>query len=567
MDFKLADGRRFQGVHFLGSGQFGAVWALHDSPLVAKVFSNTDNDTLHDRLTAVVRDYRCDWLEPDCSGLQCWPQATLDEPGPGVVMRRVPQEMLPLGAWMEPSPIKALKRLPRDRRSYRTRVRICLHLCEAVGVMHAQGLCHGDLSPNNVHADPVSGEVRLIDLDGLAVPGYVRALQAGTPRYMAPEIEARQAEPSIIGDLHALATILHRLLLLHDPFEGVFPYSPDGDTEEDQQQRYSFDGIWNLDPDNDSNRPTRYVPLLLPEDLGENLLGLFRRALTVGLHRPGMRPTTSEWIGALATLDDCLIPCPACSQGIDWLPLDRVDARPLCWACDEPVQRDGWVLADLLDPESAGEDAAPKPTRSRQLVLYDGLQLCRSHLIPGWSGAPSRNLQTLATVGFDGQEWTLRSTEPLSMLRMSGSGTLALQSPASLSAGHTISVGPVGKRRLLGMHAPRNDPPEEAASHLEVAWQAQRLMVAPRVAGRGLLIDLDRLATGSTRGYPAARVFWTSTHGWRLTIFAAPEGKRLERFDGLPLSLGTCPVPIHSRVFLAGERLTFRKCAQSGAPE
>ena len=87
-------------------------------------------------------------------------------------------------------------------------------LCSAVGVLHANGLTHGDISPRNII---VSGQtVVLTDYDFVSkVDHPVR--QPGTLNYCSPERQKRQvASPK--DDLFALAASLFHVLVDREPF-------------------------------------------------------------------------------------------------------------------------------------------------------------------------------------------------------------------------------------------------------------------------------------------------------------------------------------------------------------
>jgi serine/threonine protein kinase len=95
----------------------------------------------------------------------------------------------------------------------REAVRIGLALCAAVDAVHAAGLVHQDIKPQNVMEDE-SGRVVLMDFgagraqtDDLHGPDRL----SGTPLYMAPEVVLGQP-PSVRSDVYGLGVLLYYLL-------------------------------------------------------------------------------------------------------------------------------------------------------------------------------------------------------------------------------------------------------------------------------------------------------------------------------------------------------------------
>jgi serine/threonine-protein kinase len=92
----------------------------------------------------------------------------------------------------------------------------------ALEVIHAAGIAHHDLKPDNIMMAPRG---RLVFLDfGVFVAECARGAAAvelgGTPYYMAPEVINRTAVPGqgYLCDLYALGILAFELLLLRRPF-------------------------------------------------------------------------------------------------------------------------------------------------------------------------------------------------------------------------------------------------------------------------------------------------------------------------------------------------------------
>lgn len=81
-------------------------------------------------------------------------------------------------------------------------------------VLHADGIHHGDLSPNNILIDR-EGRIRILDF---ATEPPVEDALFGTPAYLAPEVW-HERKGSAAADLFALGLILHDL-------EGSFRFTP-----------------------------------------------------------------------------------------------------------------------------------------------------------------------------------------------------------------------------------------------------------------------------------------------------------------------------------------------------
>ena len=98
-------------------------------------------------------------------------------------------------------------------------------LVEAVSAIHAAGMLHRDLKPNNVLVDP-DGRVVVLDF-GLAMdpePGSVGQTVAdgsvsGTPAYMSPE-QAAGADATAASDFYAVGIMLYEALTGELPFDG-----------------------------------------------------------------------------------------------------------------------------------------------------------------------------------------------------------------------------------------------------------------------------------------------------------------------------------------------------------
>jgi serine/threonine protein kinase len=106
--------------------------------------------------------------------------------------------------------------------------RIFSSLLETLDTLHARGVVHADLKPENIMLVPGPDgreEVVLLDFgvssvgtEHFAFPGEV----CGTPGYLAPEILCGSA-PSSASDLYAAGIVLFEMLTGRQPFRGTSP--------------------------------------------------------------------------------------------------------------------------------------------------------------------------------------------------------------------------------------------------------------------------------------------------------------------------------------------------------
>jgi serine/threonine protein kinase len=99
-------------------------------------------------------------------------------------------------------------------------------LVRAVGALHRRSIIHRDIKPANVHLG-ADGELRLLDL-GVAISGLeeeqaLKAPQAGTPSFLAPE-QFENAPPSLQTDMYAAGVTLYLMLTRHYPYGEIEPF-------------------------------------------------------------------------------------------------------------------------------------------------------------------------------------------------------------------------------------------------------------------------------------------------------------------------------------------------------
>jgi serine/threonine protein kinase len=117
------------------------------------------------------------------------------------------------------------------RLQHEVAVRVALQVAEGLGAVHAMGLVHRDVKPENVLLD-AEGRALLGDFGIARQLGASRkriatlaatGLPVGTPEYMAPE-QLKGSDVDQQADLYALGTVLYELLTDMAPFTGDTPY-------------------------------------------------------------------------------------------------------------------------------------------------------------------------------------------------------------------------------------------------------------------------------------------------------------------------------------------------------
>jgi serine/threonine-protein kinase len=122
------------------------------------------------------------------------------------------------GVWMEYIRGLTLEAFLRKKGALQARdaTLIGLHLCAAVGAVHASGLLHRDIKANNVMRED-SGRIVLMDF-GLSQEIRTANLQAspsrkicGTPVYMAPELLWGE-KATMQSDIYSIGVLLYHLV-------------------------------------------------------------------------------------------------------------------------------------------------------------------------------------------------------------------------------------------------------------------------------------------------------------------------------------------------------------------
>ncbi len=438
---ELHDGRRLHCEDQpMGGGASGTTFYSQDREHVIKIFKNPSPD-MQRALVEVLGTYNCVGEDPYWRQFMSWPDGLVTKPSLGVCMPCAPQGMDKMTWIIYP---KLYNRLPVTKKLWDKRLVIAIRLAAAVARMHRSGVAHSDLSPNNIMVDPSNGGVNLIDLDGLVVPGFLPPQVLGTPEYIAPEVLAAKAWPSVSTDRHALAVILYQLLLFRHPFRGPKVYSHD--SEEDEKMALGEDGVFIDHPHNKSNRPKKkFWPTVI---LGNLIEDLFERAFVLGTKDPSRRPTASEWQMGLARVSDRIVGCanPRCEE--KYFP--AADGRRLsCPWCESPfLVREGLPVLRLYIGDRSGQFQIEN---DYWIAGYPGKTLHVWHAETGVEPGPDVDAEPVARIVLEQGKWFLVNLS-LNYARLIEGGTLGKPIPVGhkveLTEGLALMLGPIHKGRM-----------------------------------------------------------------------------------------------------------------------
>ena len=158
-----------------------------------------------------------------------------------------------------------------------TIVGACARIAAALAALHAVGIAHCDVKPENLFVLR-DGGVKVIDFGvsrHVDEPAHDESI-AGTPAYMAPE--QWKGAPELASDVYSLGCVMYELLTGNVPFDGSLPQLMMAHMEQ---------------------RPARpsWLRAATPVDIER----LVMRALAKA---PAMRPTMAEMARALGRLVD-----------------------------------------------------------------------------------------------------------------------------------------------------------------------------------------------------------------------------------------------------------------------
>lgn len=333
---------RYELGRRLGEGGQGVVFEVKGGKLAAKLLRTRDASQVR------ALENQMHFLRSlDLAGIPiAQPEAVIVHPVPGYLMRLL-AEMIPMQEAMIPRPTKSGRndRWYQESGGLRRRLRLCSRAARALAMLHAKGLCYGDVSPHNVYVsrDVASDQVVLIDADNLRYASDPANRALYTPGYGAPEIVRGQSMASSLADAHALAVTVFRMLTLAHPFIGDMVEQGEPELEE---RALRGELPWIDDANDRTNASSKGVART--KVLSETMERLAARVFGEGLVAPAMRPSAAEWADVLERAAMNCVRCKACdatffrtAQSCPWCGGARpayLQARVRLW---DPVALEG----------------------------------------------------------------------------------------------------------------------------------------------------------------------------------------------------------------------------------
>jgi len=264
----------------------------------------------------------------------------------------------------------------RMGKSWANYLQVARGTARSIAVLNGKGCAHADLHFGNFLVHPDTGDVVLIDLDGLVVPGFLPPQVAGMYGFMAPEVVIGRSTPNERSDRHSLATLILYTLLFRNVMQPLVTYDSDNQ-DNDERIGWGKEAIFSEHPQDRRNRPKWLgVPLFKRGSLSYRMLtpalqNLTERAFIEGLHNPDKRPSAREWISALSYALDELWKCSYCRLHFPYPHWVSPVQRRSCPFCGQYIPEPFPSVLLLYEPRSKGNYIFMK----RYLVMSSGWRL------------------------------------------------------------------------------------------------------------------------------------------------------------------------------------------------
>lgn len=401
---------RYELGRRLGEGGQGVVFEVKGGKLAAKLLRAADHSAVRGL------ENQMHFLRSlDLAGIPvARPEAVIVHPAPGYLMRLL-TDMVPLQEAMMPAPNKGGTNALwyQDSGGLRRRLRLSARTARAVAMLHAKGLCYGDVSPHNVYMSRAAtqDQVVLIDSDNLRYTSDPANRALFTPRYGAPEVVKGQGLGSSMADAHALAVTVILLLTLAHPLIGDAVEAGEPELEE---RALRGELPWVDHPTDRSNGSSRgIIPRV--RVLSEAMRRLAARAFGEGLQTPSRRPSAGEWAEVLERAAMACVRCRACGSTY----FRTANVCPWCGGA-RPTFLQGRIR--LWDPTVhggqggfvAGPDRREVVVASFVVMPNEGIILDRRFVR---DVAPQQASQPCLSIMFDGKRLILTSPDPETAMR------------------------------------------------------------------------------------------------------------------------------------------------------
>jgi hypothetical protein len=329
------------------------------------------------------------------------------------------------------------------------RLRLMARLADSVARLHSRAIAFQDLSPGNVLVSTSADhdELRLIDVDNLAVRSTVAEPTVYTPGYGAPEVVSGASGASTLADAHALAVLIFQTLTSMHPFRGDLVMDRPVRFQEEQADHYLVPWI---DHPEDRSNATDLGIAPRRELLTARLWNLCQRAFVDGVANALARPGAAEWAAALYAAADQTVVCPECGWSFRALAEE-------CFCCGRPKDRT-WILrymmslgSELVNDAEDG-DRVPPPAK---LPEFSVLSMSGETRILARHAAvvPEDPEQPVAGMHFDRGSMTVRNYSRRDLWidrgdgagpRPVGPGSAASTRTGNLGDGWELHFGPPG---------------------------------------------------------------------------------------------------------------------------
>lgn len=450
MEITLQSGQVIQVSDDPKCGSSGCAYFSKDGQYVAKIYhpSLQNSQYLKNTIENLLNRYNLVAKYPERDGFFAWPKAMIVQKNAqaalGILMPKVSGSKV--HNYISPHYWK--NRLPESEKGdgWHQRVTIVYRLSKAMTWMHLSGLCHSDLSFNNIFADLKTGKTALIDCDDLVVPGLAPPKVMGTPWCMAPEVVLGKAFPSINTDKHALAVMIYWILFMRNPFKG--PQFLHNNAEIEDLLAQGEKALYIEHPTIKSNHPKSLGFPPASKLVTKQVNDLFLKSFVTDLFNPNGRPQAAQWEAAIRRMSDRVIKCQnaSCEMKTFVVPEENNFCCPWCGSLYRHPSGEIPLLRLYRPAGRSGQYRFD----DWDIIGLDNRPIFDYHV--NLSSAPSYTgtRQHVAQIVFDNKRWLFRNNllANARILNEVGSSPLRTGATAELKTGIRILFGDVDNSRI-----------------------------------------------------------------------------------------------------------------------